>query len=433
MPALRLKPNSDRIEADLKALARIGQVGETGVSRLTWSEEDLRARKYVMTKMEDAGMEVREDAVGNIIGRRKSLDPSLPAVMTGSHIDTPDLGGNYDGMVGVIGGIEVVRMLNDNGVVTHHPLEVVVFAGEEIEPFGAGCKGSIGMTGLLTDKKLDEWRHRDGHTYREALQRAGFPVAQFETAVRDPDTVKAYVELHIEQGRVLEENGKTIGVVTSITGESRYKPTTIRGIADHAGGTPMSIRRDALCAACEIVLAIERFAREEAEHGTVGTVGSLKVYPGSSNVIPGKVEMSIELRGNNGPSKRRAMAKLDKFIEELRRRRPVEIEFGGFYRDEDPFQLTEEIVNHIERTAARHEIPHMRMPSGGGHDAQYMLRLTKVGMIFVPSVGGFSHCPEEFTRLEDIVYGIQVLGNVLTDLAEQRGSDEREKGPRIRA
>lgn len=414
----QLEPNANRIQADLRALADIGRIGETGVSRLTWSQEDLEARRYVMNAMKESGMEVREDVVGNIIAIRvQCLDSSLPPVMTGSHIDTPDLGGNYDGMVGVVGGIEVIRMLNDNGIVTRHPLEVVVFAGEEVEPFGTGCKGSIGMAGKLTDKMLDEWVHRQGHTYREALRRAGFQPDQFRTAARAPDTARAYVELHIEQGRVLEEHGKTLGVVTSITGGSRWKTTSILGTPDHSGATPMPMRRDALCAACELVLAIERFAREEEQYGTVGTVGSLEAYPGSSNVVPGKVEMSIEFRGVDGPSKRRAMAKFNKFVEELRRRRPVEIEIGGFYKDEDPYQLTEEIVDLIERIVARLGIPYMRMPSGGGHDAQYMLSVTKVGMIFVPSVRGISHSPEEYTSLDDIVSGVKVLGHTLVELA----------------
>jgi len=411
-----LKPNDKRIENNIEELGKIGKVG-IGVRRLTFTPEDMKAREYIIDLMRQAELEVKIDAVGNIFGKRnKCLDSSLPSVMTGSHIDTPLLGGKYDGVVGVLGAIEAIRVLNENSVTTKHPIEVVVFAGEELARFGISFKGSFGVVGLLSEELLKKLKDKDGISYWDGMKNVGLNPADYKSAIRDPKTIKCFLEMHIEQGRVLEEAGKRIGIVQAIAGATRGS-ATFYGQADHAGATPMNLRKDALAAASEVVISLEKYSRQESYLGSVGTIGALDVEPGSMNIIPGKVTTSLEIRGINLESKKRIIANLNRKLSEVAAKRSMKIE-SEWSEDSDPTPVTQIMFKTIEEACMELGIDYLPMPSGAGHDAGFMARITDMGMIFVPSVKGISHAPEEYTCVEDISLGTKLLTNVLMRLSK---------------
>ncbi len=415
IPARMFKANVQRLGGTIEELASIGRDGK-GITRLPLSPEDLEARHYVMSLMQAAGLQIRADGVGNIFGKRmQAADPSLPSVLTGSHICTGTNYGKYDGTVGVLGALEAIRLLNEHDITTVHPIELVVFTAEEPQRFKAFMPGSRSVAGKLTAQDLHNFKDDDGITFWDALVQAGYQPQELVAARRTGDTVKAYVEMHIEQGRVLEDIGKRIGIVTAIAAPTRFW-VTITGRADHSGATPMGIRQDALCAAAELILAVEQYGREEAKHSTVATVGYVKAEPGSMVVVPGKTTVSVDIRGIDVASKKRVFDSAQQKMAELSRQREVGIEMEMIHHA-DPVPLSQRIVGVIEKTCAELGIDALLMHSGAGHDAQQMAGFTDAGMIFVPSVEGISHNPDEYTRLEDIVQGTELLTHVLWKLS----------------
>ena len=413
----RFKVNLERLERTFEELACIGKE-EIGITRLPLSPEDLEARSYVMDLMEEAGLEVRVDPVGNICAKRmQASDPSLPSVMTGSHICTGTHYGKYDGTVGVLGALEAIRLLNEQDITTVHPIEVVVFTAEEPERFKAFMPGSRCMAGKLTSEDLRIFRDKDGITLWDALVNAGYHPEDLASARRTRQTVKAYVEMHIEQGRVLEDAGKRIGIVTAIAAPTRFY-VTITGRADHSGATPMGMRKDALCAAAELILALEQLGRAEARHSSVATVGYIKAEPGSMVVIPGKVTMSVDIRSVDSASKERMVNNVMRDIAKVSQERDVKIDIEMIH-DAEPVPLSGRIIGTIKEACEELGIDALMMPSGAGHDAQQIASFTDAGMIFVPSVGGISHSPEEYTRMEDIALGTELLTHVLLKLSGQ--------------
>jgi len=411
----RFTANSRRLERTFEELASIGKV-EPGITRLPLSLEDLEARTYVMDLMREAGLEIKADAVGNICAKRtKAVDPSLPSVMTGSHICTGTNYGKYDGTVGVLGALEAIRLLDEQDITTVHPIEVVVFTAEEPQRFKAFMPGSRGMAGRLTLEDLRNSKDADGVTFWDALVSGGYHPENLAAARRTKETLKAYVEMHIEQGRVLDDTGKRIGIVTAIAAPWRFF-VTITGRTDHSGATPMGFRKDALCAAAELILAVEKHGREETENSSVATVGMIDVEPGAMVVIPGKARMSVDIRGVDVASRQRVVKAVYRKIAELRQARGVEVEIEMVH-DSEPVRLAETVVSTIRETCDELGIDAMMMPSGAGHDAQQIATFTDVGMIFVPSVEGISHSPREYTRLEDIVLGTELLAHVLLKLS----------------
>lgn len=404
-----------RIERNIEDLASIGMHEGGGITRLEWTEENLEARKFIIKEMKEANLRVSLDSIGNIIGKRDILteNPKLPSIMVGSHIDTPKNGGKYDGTVGVLGGLEVIRMFNEHGIETKHPIEVVVFAGEEASRFGASFKGSMGMIGQATPEIMrNKWVDKEGISYWEALKAAGFDPEDYESAVRDPDSIKCYYELHIEQGRVLEQAGVPIGVVTCIAGVARGW-ATIQGRADHSGATPMNVRKDALAAAAEIIIHLEEAARKEAYCDTVATVGDLIVRPSAMNVIPGEVTMSLEVRGTNVDSISRVFKGLHRKISEVSTAREIDIRYQ-YHENESPRPMSPESQSIIKQSVEEEEVEYILMPSGAGHDAQILSKITRAGMIFVPSINGISHSPKEVTKIDDIVQGVRILAKVVS-------------------
>lgn len=405
------RAEASRLEQRIHALGRFGVGAEGGVSRVAFSEADSAGREYVKDLMRGAGLEVRVDTAGNIIGRRNGRDPALPPVMTGSHIDSVPHGGNYDGDVGVLGAIEVAELLREHDIVTRHPIEFVVFTDEE-----GGTIGSQAMAGRVAPGVLELPSHT-GLTIRDGLRAVGGDPDRLADAVRRPGDLTAYVELHIEQGAILDESGIDIGVVEGIVG-IRWWDVTVDGIANHAGTTPMNRRRDALVAAADLALAVNRIA-STTPGSQVATVGRIRAEPGAPNVIPGRVGMSLEIRDLAADKIDAVFRSVEAEARRIAETRGTPIRFGEIDLGLEPAPTDERLRRIIENAAASLGLTHRRMPSGAGHDAQEIAHIAPIGMIFVPSRDGISHAPQEYTSPEDMANGADVLLRTL--IAIDRG------------
>ena len=415
----------ERIEQTLNKLNEYGY-SDDGMNRIAYSEEEQAALRYIMQLMEAEKMDVYMDAIGNVIGRREGTNPTLPAVACGSHIDTVYNGGKYDGTVGVIAGLEVIRQLNKENIITEHPIELIIFACEESARFGVATIGSKAMTGNITKTALEKLSDRHGVRFMDALEAQGLDGSQLETVIRRSDTLKAFYEVHVEQGIVLEHEKKKIGVVSGIAAPTRFR-INITGQAAHSGATPMWLRKDAFVGAAELVLFVEEAARAEALNGTVATIGSAEVFPNAMNVVPGAVELQVDIRGIFQVSKEKVVSGLKKQIKEVQRKRQLDIELVELSND-TPVKLASHIVESIRETCQNLEFSYLEMPSGAGHDAMNMATICPTGMIFVPSKGGISHNKNECTKIEDIEKGILVLKEELKKAAKVDGD---AKGNRV--
>jgi N-carbamoyl-L-amino-acid hydrolase len=400
-----LRVNGARLNRHLGELAEFGKNPQGGVSRVAYSEADRQGREYVKGLMRAARLDVSIDAAGNIVGRRPGRDAQLPPLLFGSHIDSVPEGGNYDGDVGSLGAIEVAQTLGENGVVTRHPLEVIVFQNEE-----GGLFGSRALSGQLATHELD-LVSRSGKTIRDGTRFIGGDPDRIASVRRARGSIAAYLELHIEQGAYLDTERIDIGVVEGIVGINWWD-VTIEGFANHAGTTPMDRRRDAMLAAARFVEAVNRVVTSVPGR-QVGTVGRIQAWPGAPNVIPGKVVLSLELRDLDA-------AKIAMLYERIRAeaRRIAETSGTTFdfksINDNAPAPTDPRVRELIVASARELGLTTKMMPSGAGHDAQDMARLGPVGMIFVPSVGGISHSPRELSRPDDITNGANVLlGSVM--------------------
>jgi N-carbamoyl-L-amino-acid hydrolase len=376
-----------------------------GVSRIGYSEADLAGRQWVMERMRKAGLAVRIDAAGNIFGRRAGVSrDELPAILFGSHIDSVPSGGNFDGPLGSLGALAAMEALNTAGAVTRRPLEMVIWISEEGTAFEGGLDGSRAAAGRLREGELDRvWQ---GRGKRDAIRGAGGDPERMDAARLEPGSFLAYLELHIEQGGVLEQAGVPIGVVEGIVGIDWYE-AVIQGFANHAGTTPMPGRRDALLAATYLIQAVNDIATGEPGR-QVGTVGKLTVEPGAANVIPGRVRHTIEFRDLSREKMDRLGNAIKQRAQQIAQQTGTEITLAPLTRLE-PAPATPAVQAAIEQAAAQRGLKSMRLPSGAGHDAQMMATLGPMGMIFVPSVGGVSHSPREFTQWEDCANGANVL------------------------
>ena len=410
-----LQVDAQRIAQRIAELARFGANPQGGVSRVAFSEADIAGREYIKSLMREAGLDVRVDTAGNLIGRREGSDPHRPVIMTGSHIDSVPAGGNYDGDVGVIGAIEVAQVLNERGIRTRHPLEVVSFTDEE-----GGLIGSLAMTGRLQASALDVVSH-SGQTIREGIRAVGGDPDRLQLARRRPGELAAFIELHIEQGAILYEEGIDIGVVEGIVG-IRWWDVTIDGFANHAGTTPMNRRRDALLSAAELTLAVNRVATSLPGR-QVATVGRIRAEPGAPNVIPGRVVMSLESRDLQAAKIQQVFEAIEAEAARIAEARQTPIRFEEIDVASEPAPTDERMREIISAAAAELGLTQKLMPSGAGHDAQDMTHIAPTGMIFVPSVDGISHSPQEFTSRADMANGADVL--LQTVLAIDGGALER--------
>jgi len=393
--------NATRMEERIQRLSTFGANPVGGVSRVAFSQADLAGRDYIQKLMNTAGLQIRIDTGGNIIGRREGAVPGLPPIMTGSHIDSVPGGGNYDGDVGVIGAIEVAQLLHEHNARLRHPLEIVVFADEE-----GGLVGSLVMTGRLEPAALDVVSH-SGKTIRDGIRAIGGDPERLAQARRKPGDLKAFIELHIEQGAILDEANVDIGVVEGIVG-IRWWDVTIEGMANHAGTTPMNRRRDAMLSASELTLAVNKVATSTPGR-QVATVGRIRADPGAPNVIPGKVVMSLEIRDLDAKKIEQVFDAVKAEASRIEKTRETPISFAEIKVSSEPAPTDERMRSIIAAAAKSLGLSYRLMPSGAGHDAQDMTHIAPTGMIFVPSVGGISHAPKEFTKPEDMANGANVL------------------------
>jgi N-carbamoyl-L-amino-acid hydrolase len=390
-----------RLQQNLEGLSIFGRPpGGTfadGVSRVGYSETDIGGRKYAMDLMRTAGLDPRVDTAGNILAMRAGSDPSLKPILFGSHIDSVPAGGNFDGDLGSMSAIEVVHTLNENNVTTRHPLKVVIWQNEE--------GGLVGSRAAYGDT-LDMDRQYNGIRLADGLRKIGGDPDRISEARMAPGAFHCYLELHIEQGGNLDKAGIPIGVVEGIVSIDEYD-VEIRGFANHAGTTPMPERRNALLAAAKLIETVQDVVTAEPGR-QVGTVGRLAVYPNASNVVPGLVKHSIELRDLSAEKIARLGEEIQKRAQQIARDTGTEITIKKLEHD-PPAIATPEIQIAIEQSATELGLKSMRLPSGAGHDAQMMAKLGPMGMIFVPSVDGISHSPKELTHWVDCANGANVL------------------------
>jgi N-carbamoyl-L-amino-acid hydrolase len=398
-----------RLEQSIDELGKIGETPRGGLTRVALTDEDRRGRDLMVRWMREAGLRVTVDQMGNIFGERAGAEP-LPPVMIGSHIDSVPTGGKYDGQLGVLCGLETIRALDQHRVRTRHPVTLAIFTNEEGARFQPAMIASGVMAGKIALEDAYNARDKDGLRLVDELERIGYLGA--EPCV--PRPFRAYLELHIEQGPVLEEEGLAVGIVDGIVAIS-WSRLTIHGVQDHAGPTPMRIRHDALVAAADVVSGVRRIARELGGD-VVTTVGNLTVHPNIVNAIPGKVTLSIDMRDPRGETLDVALGRLDATVKEACAREGVRYELEHYWRvPYTPF--APDVVAAIERAAAASGARHRHLLSGAGHDAQYMAAIGPAGMIFVPSRDGRSHCEEEFTPMDDIERGATTLFLAAVDLA----------------
>ncbi|KVC77556.1 Zn-dependent hydrolase [Burkholderia ubonensis] len=406
--------NADRLNARVEQLARFTRP-DVPWTRRAFSPLFIEARAWLAEQFAQAGLSVSLDAGGNLIGRRDGSGRCAKPLITGSHCDTVVGGGRFDGIIGVLAGIEVAHTLNEQGIVLDHPLEVIDFLSEEPSDYGISCVGSRALSGRL-DADMLRAANAEGETLGDALRRIGGDPSALRVPLRAPDSTAAFVELHIEQGPVLETRGLPIGVVTNIVGIRRVL-ITVTGQPDHAGTTPMDIRRDALVGAAHLVEAAH--ARASAlsgnPHYVVATIGRIAMTPNVPNAVPGQVEMMLEVRSDSddvldgfpdallsGAAARLDALRLSARAEHVSRSRPTDCQ---------PL-----VMDTVEQAAAQLGYPSMRLPSGAGHDAVYVAPTGPIGMIFVPCLGGRSHCPEEWIEPQQLLDGTRMLYQTLVML-----------------
>src|SRR5918999_441278 len=402
--ALQVDVNGERLNRRLAELSRFGANPSGGVTRLAYTDANREALAAVTQWMREAGLEPAIDYAGNLIGRRAGRDRALKPIVFGSHIDSVPEGGNYDGNVGSMAALEVATTLSERGVALRHPIEVAIWSNEE-----GGLYGSRAVSGQLEASELDQ-PSRSGKTIRDGIAFLGGDAARLAEVRRQRGDITAYLEMHIEQGRILHAAGTNVGIVQGIVG-IRHWDVTVTGFANHAGTTPMDQRRDALLAAARFVDAVNRIVRSVPGR-QVGTVGRIQAWPGAPNVIPGRVACSLEIRDLD---EQMIVTLFERIREEAMRigsATGTSFEFTSTLRNV-PALCYPRIRTIIGEVARERRLSTRLMPSGAGHDAQSMAMLGPVGMIFVPSVDGISHSPRELSRPEDITNGANVLLDVV--------------------
>jgi hydantoinase/carbamoylase family amidase len=413
--------NQRRLLRDLNAVSRIGIGAHGSVTRLVFSIKELRSRQLLIHLMRQAGLQIHVDRIGNIFGRLHGTNPKTPAVLVGSHLDTVIHGGKFDGTMGVIGALEAVRTLKEQKAPLRSPVEVVCFVGEESSRFGYSTLGSSLVAGEIQARDLSNATDAQGHKLEDVLADLGIYRSNLRSLRRDPATVKAYLELHIEQGPILEAKAKPIGVVTSIAAPSRFK-AIFTGQADHSGTTPMEMRKDALVAASEFIVALEQICRRYSrmEKGrVVGTVGAIKIEPGVINAVPGAAELSVDIRSISATAKRRVVRLAQAKVRGIGRRRKIAVKLLPI-REEEPVPLDKRLVHLLKECCEKRNVSYEIMPSGAGHDAMQMAKITPAGMLFIPSLRGISHSPLEWSDPKDICLGTQLLLDAIVRVANEK-------------
>lgn len=398
--------NKQRLEQRINELAEIGKIGETGVCRLTLSKEDRQGVEQVKRWMEEAGLTARIDHFGNLIGRLEGENPEAPILMLGSHIDSQPYGGRFDGVIGVLGALEAVQTMKEQNPLPKMPIEVVAFSDEEGCRFNKGLFGVRGILGKLEEGELDR-TDKDGITRREALIEFGCDPDKLKESEYPEGSIRAFLELHIEQGPVLEKNKLPVGIVTGISGPL-WLTVELEGFAGHAGSVPMPMRQDALVGAAKIIVALNELAGEDPDAPTVGTVGSMKIFPDSRNIIPEKVSFTVDLRDIDIDRRHRIEERLRARITEITAQHGLTCKISEDTNSE-PRYCSQEIMNVMREESQSIGLDTMELMSGPFHDSLAMSYVCDYGMIFVRCKDGISHNPKEFSTFEDISLGTELL------------------------
>ena len=417
-----LEINLDRMRNDFSAIVSFTKTPNHGCTRFSYSNEDRQVRDYLLLQMQGLGLSIKVDAIGNIRAiYGEEIDK--PSIMIGSHIDTVENGGKYDGLTGVLVALEIIRVLKEEQVTLSRSVELIIFAEEEGSNFGITMLGSKVLTGKYGIADLQSIRNGEGDSAYDVAKRFGLDIESAEKDVLEEEEVNAMIELHIEQGAVLETLNKSVGIVQAIAGMKTFK-VTLEGDSNHAGTTPMDLRQDPLSGAGNIISYIQRIAKTVALPTTVATVGKIICEPNMPNVIPQRVVFFVDVRDVETKG---IDLVVDRLIEKLNAvaaedKLQCKIELIGA---SDPVKLSSRIVQAIEETASEYGYNYMKMNSGAVHDAAMMTDVTDVGMIFIPSMGGKSHCPEEYTREKDIKSGGDLLLQTVIKLAVKRKKTNR--------
>ncbi|WP_445955658.1 M20 family metallo-hydrolase [Yeosuana sp.] len=399
--AKELKVNQERIENRIFELAKFGKVANGKGYRVAFTKGDIEGRTWFIEQMKKAGLEVTIDFTGNIIGKRKGKNASLKPIAFGSHIDMVPDGGNYDGCVGSVSGLEIMETLKEHNIVTNHPLELIVFSDEE-----GILTGSKALGGGFNQERLEKLS-QSGLTVRDGINAIGGNADSISSVIRKKGDLSAFLELHIEQGGILEKETIQIGVVEGIVGIEHWE-VTVEGFANHAGTTPMNLRNDALLSAAKLIIAINEVITSR-EGRQVGTVGKISAQPGAYNVVPGKVVLGLEIRDLSYDKIWELFHEIEKRAANIAASSGTTITFKNQLVAAMPALTDKSIQDKIVQAANALGFTYKHMPSGAGHDSQNMALIAPIGMIFVPSVGGISHSPKEFTSAVDMANGANVL------------------------
>ena len=406
--------NKERIMQRIDDFARFNDNDDGGISRFSYGNADAKARAWLMQICEELQLQVTVDPVGNIRAHYEGRDASLTPVFIGSHIDSVRNGGKYDGVVGVVGAIEVLSVMRENNCLPRRSVELIIFAEEEGSNFGTTMVGSKALIGKLSVTDLEHLHTENGKKCTEVLEEAGFELGKMGDYILKPGDIDAMIELHIEQGIVLEREKKHLGVVQAIAGMATIE-VTVCGTSNHAGSTPMHLRNDPMSAAAILIENIEDTAVNHILESTVATVGSIACKPNMPNVIPGEVSFTIDIRDIDQDAIQKTIRRITDCAEKISLEREVTIQFRTI-GSSLPIRLSPRIMDIVKRAVSSCSDSWMEMNSGAVHDAAMMASVTDVGMIFVPSVRGKSHNPEEYTSSSDIVLGCQALLLAVTEL-----------------
>jgi len=411
---MKFDVDRERLAAEIEELASISDAEAPAVTRIVFTPTDRKARSWLIAQCEKADLGVRQDAIGNIFARWTGSAPSAPAVGTGSHIDAIPNAGKYDGVVGVLGGLEAIRSLQASGFRPTHSIELLLFTSEEPTRFGIGCLGSRLLSGTLGCDQARKLADKEGTSLEEVRRTAGYQGPLEEVKLPD-GYYKAFVELHIEQGPLLERQKIPLGIVTSIAAPASLR-ISIEGAGGHAGAVLMPDRRDALCAAAELILAIENAARTSGAVDTVATVGICEVFPGAINSLPSRVQLTLDIRDTNLERRAAAMRTIEAARQAIASKRQVLIREEVLNADA-PAQSAPVIVDALAQSCKKHQLAFLPMVSRAYHDSLFMSRIAPAAMLFIPCRNGYSHRPDEYASPEDIAQGVVVLAETLAALA----------------
>src|SRR6266852_3138001 len=411
---MKLEIDERQLSLEIEALAAISDVEPPAVTRIVFTPTDLKARDWMISRCKEAGLAVRQDAIGNIFARWNGTEPAAPAVGTGSHIDAIPNAGKYDGVVGVLGGLEAIRALQRSGFRPKNSIELLVFATEEPTRFGIGCLGSRLLSGTLSAEAAAKLKDRDGETVDEVRRRSGFN-GDLQDVKLPKSYYKAFVELHIEQGPLLEKAKTSLGIVKSIAAPASFR-VSVEGAGGHAGGVLMPDRKDALCAAAELILAIENAARASGAADTVATVGVCEVFPGAVNSIPSRVHLTVDLRDTDLARRDKLMQTINRTVQSLSTKRQVSI-CQELLNADAPADCAPEVRAALSDSCRDHGCQFLEMVSRAYHDSLFISRVAPAGMLFIPCRNGYSHRPDEYSSPEDIARGALVLAESLAKLS----------------